>query len=87
MSMRTRKQKFDKKLLDIEVGAPVIVTKDDGAKVATTVTSKPWRLGHGDWVIGLDGISGGYDLSRVRRAPASEVTATKTDLSPITASV
>lgn len=25
----------------------------------------PWQLGHGAWVIGLKGISGGYDLSRV----------------------
>ncbi len=29
------------------------------------VKSEPWQLGHGAWVIGLKGISGGYDLSRV----------------------
>lgn len=29
------------------------------------VRSEPWQLGHGAWVIGLKGISGGYDLSRV----------------------
>ncbi len=50
----------------IKKGDKVIYTDDFGKQHETTATSKPWQLGHGDWVIKLDGIRGGYDLERVQ---------------------
>lgn len=52
-------------LLSLKPGDRVRVRRDDGTEVNYTVKYEPWRLGHGTWVIGLKGISGGYDLSRV----------------------
>lgn len=49
-------------------GDRVVVRMDHGHPVGDdiyTVKHEPWQLGHGAWVIGLEGISGGYDLSRV----------------------
>jgi hypothetical protein len=50
-------------------GAPVEVTKDDGTKVVTKTRSAPWKLGDGTPVVMVDGISGGYLLTRVRVLP------------------
>lgn len=62
--------------LGITDGDRVIVEDDSGATAEYVVKSSPWQLGHGAWVIGLVGISGGYDLNRVRRVvygdPAAE---------------
>lgn len=47
-------------------GDCVEVLRDD--RKTTThhrVKYAPWQLGHGEWVIGLDGIAGGFLLSRV----------------------
>jgi len=49
-------------------GDRVVVRMDHGHPVgdmAYTVHTSPWQLGHGQWVVGLNGISGGYDLSRI----------------------
>jgi hypothetical protein len=46
-------------------GQKVEVTKDDGSLFVTTTRSEPWELGGGQWVINLDGISGGFSVSRV----------------------
>lgn len=50
----------------VPVGTPVEVTKDDGSILTTTTRSAPWRLGDVTPVILVDGISGGYLLTRVR---------------------
>lgn len=49
----------------LRVGQAVRVTMDNGNEVATTVSRPPWQLRHGDWVVGLEGVSGGYDVMRV----------------------
>jgi hypothetical protein len=48
-------------------GQWVEVLRDDGRTTHHRVKYAPWRLGHGEWVIGLDGVAGGYLLSRVLR--------------------
>ena len=57
---------------DVPVGTPVTVTKDDGSKFETVTRSEPWELGHGEPVIKVDGIVGGYLLSRVKLRKASD---------------
>jgi hypothetical protein len=47
-------------------GSTVHVRLDDGSTITTRTRSDPWQLGHGAWVVMLDGRTGGYDLSRVR---------------------
>jgi hypothetical protein len=47
-------------------GAEVFVTKDDGLEQPTRTRGAPWLLGSGTPVIALEGIVGGYALSRVR---------------------
>lgn len=46
-------------------GTLVVVRRDDGSGLVTKTRSLPWRLGHGDWVVSVEGISGGYALERV----------------------
>lgn len=48
------------------VGTPVTVTKDRGEKVETTTRSEAWVMGGHTAVVLLEGISGGYLLSRVK---------------------
>jgi hypothetical protein len=48
-------------------GDHVLVLDDFGVEKAWVVKYPPWQLGHGEWVIGIKGISGGYLLSRVIR--------------------
>ena len=50
--------------LAIKPGDLVEVTRDDGSKEERKAISEPWQLGHGDWVVKLEGISGGYALDR-----------------------
>ncbi len=52
-----------------EVGTPVTVTLDDGSKMETRTRSPAWMLGHGEAVVSVDGIVGGYLLSRVQVRP------------------
>ena len=54
-------------LLNLGVGDQVRVRDDQGNEADYTVKAAPWKLGHGKWVIGLAGISGGYSLDRVVR--------------------
>ncbi len=49
----------------ISAGTSVDVRLDDGTIWRTKTRSEPWQLGHGDWVVLLEGKSGGYSLSRV----------------------
>ena len=71
-------------------GDMVIVRNDVGNDATYLVKSSPWKLAHGEWVIGLDGIAGGYLLSRVvgimskaRRVPR-EAELTPTPVIPVT---
>lgn len=61
--------------LKLKTGDVVSVLGDNGVVGDFVVKAAPWQLGHGAWVIGLAGISGGYSLDRVvkliRRAEAS----------------
>lgn len=59
---------------DLRPGDVVRVRADDGTVSEYVVRDAPWQLGHGAWVVGLRGMSGGYDLSRVieRVVPAAE---------------
>ena len=52
-------------LLDLRPGDTVRVRDDDGNEADYVVKKSPWLLGHGKWVVGLTGISGGYSLHRV----------------------
>lgn len=63
---RPQKQSVTKEQLSIRSGDPVIYRNDLGENIGSVATSESWQLGHGDWVIKLEGVSGGYDLSRVR---------------------
>lgn len=53
-------------LTTLKIGTAVMVRLDDGSDFATITRSEPWKLGHGEWVVKVEGISGGYLLSRIR---------------------
>lgn len=42
--------------------------EDSGQETHTRLTSLPWTLGHGAWVVSVEGKSGGYDCARIRPA-------------------
>lgn len=48
------------------VGTPVIVTKDDETEIRTLTRSKATMLGGHTAVVWIEGITGCYDLERVR---------------------
>ncbi len=50
---------------DAPVGTRVLVLKDNGSTVRTKTRSVPWQLSGHTWVVAVDGISGGYALTRV----------------------
>lgn len=64
--MNQKRQKIKAQQLAIRSGDIVEVKRDDGTKESHQAVSDPWQLG-GDWVVMLDGISGGYDLARCRK--------------------
>ena len=51
--------------MEFKIGQTVRVIKDDGKLEEHKVKYEPWQLGSGTWVIGLEGIRGGYSLERV----------------------
>ncbi len=51
------------------VGMTVVVQRDDRTLFTSKTLSMPWTLGHGAWVVKVEGISGGYDCARVTPAP------------------
>ena len=63
---RPRRKKPTMRQLNLSVGDLVEVIGDDGSKKLKQVRIAPWRLRHGQWVVGLEGVSGGYDLTRCR---------------------
>ena len=52
-------------------GVKVEVTRDDGSKFITKTRSESWELGHGQEVILLEGIRGGYSMDRVKEVATS----------------
>lgn len=52
-----------------KIGMAVIVRSDGGNLIESEVTTLPWQLGHGAWVVGLKGVRGGFDCARVEPAP------------------
>ena len=57
---------YDRAQIDLKPGDQVDQTDDFGNVHRRTVKYAPWQLGHGDWVVGLIGIRGGYALRRVQ---------------------
>lgn len=50
---------------DLKPGEWVRLRDDLGNEADYEVKYAPWQLGHGEWVVGVNGITGGYALSRV----------------------
>lgn len=63
--------RHDDDRLKLIPGDRVIVLMDDGELKEFDVKYPPWQLGHGAWVIGLVGRSGGYSLERVQSKVAA----------------
>lgn len=63
----------------LEIGTPVVVTMDNGFLWRTRTRTRPWAMGDGTWVVGLEGKwldydgTGGYLLDRVRPATHTPV--------------
>lgn len=66
--MRTKRQKPTAAQLALVSGEDVDVRQDNGEILRMKTRSEPWQLGHGEWVILLDGRSGGYMLTRCQPA-------------------
>lgn len=49
------------------VGMKVAVVMDSGVVLQTLIHTLPWQLGHGQWVVGVNGIGGGFDILRVTK--------------------
>ena len=52
--------------LGLKPGDTVDYINDDGKAERRKVRSEPWQLGHGEWVIKLDGRTGGVMLTRCK---------------------
>jgi len=52
-----------------KIGMDVWREDDDGHMIPTKTRSLPWQLGHGRWVVAVEGIAGGYDLLRITPRP------------------
>ena len=63
--VRERKSKPTSKQLAVKAGDKVKLLRDDGTFTDHEVRSEPWQLGHGEWVVLVTGITGGYQLTRV----------------------
>jgi hypothetical protein len=48
---------------------PVWMASDQDQFVDTKTTSEPWQLGHGEWVVKLEGKSGGVAVSHCELLP------------------
>jgi len=63
-SKRKKEKPPTAKQIGLRVGDMVLVKRDDGKEELRSVRVVPWKLGHGEWVVGLEGISGGFLLCR-----------------------
>jgi hypothetical protein len=59
------KRKYARSVPVWPIGTSVDVLRDDGTTTRTKTRSEPWQLRHGEWVIMVEGIAGGYLWSRV----------------------
>ena len=59
----------------VPVGARVIVTKDMGEEIHTRTRSEAWVIPSNAALVMVEGISGGYSVSRVRLAPGEKAKA------------
>ena len=55
--------------LRVTVGTPCMVELDNGDLMESVVTTTAWQLSNHRWLIGVEGISGGYAVERVRVRP------------------
>lgn len=46
-------------------GTAVRIAEDDGSVTHTKTRSLPWQLGHGAWVVLVEGRAGGYSCERM----------------------
>lgn len=53
------------------IGTPVLAWPGtrNAAPRWTKTRSEPWQLGHGDWVVAVDGVAGGVALTHVEHIP------------------
>lgn len=50
---------------DTPEGTAVLLVEDDGSVTKTRTRSAPWKLGHGELVVMVEGRAGGYMASRL----------------------
>jgi hypothetical protein len=82
--MRKPKKKFvSQSLIGLRPGDIVIVTRDDGDEEMRVVRMSPWQLGHGEWVVGLSGISGGFLLNRCKKTSIRPAGSTSSGINSI----
>lgn len=53
---------------DTPKGTEVILLEDDATETVTRTRSEPWPLGHGEWVVLVEGRTGGWAIVRMRYA-------------------
>lgn len=56
----------------VKPGSAVELTNDLGERIATKTKSEAWLLGDGTPVVKVNGVSGGYLLSRIRAIEESQ---------------
>jgi hypothetical protein len=56
---------FDRPAEDLPEGTPVLLVNDLGLYELTKTRSLPWKLGHGELVVMVEGRSGGYAFDRI----------------------
>lgn len=49
------------------IGTPVTLRKSDDSILETKTRSEAWILGHGQIVVSVEGLTGGWEIERVRR--------------------
>lgn len=49
-------------------GHPCWLRRDNGDELSTRIRSEAWRLGSGHVVVMVEGVSGGWDIDRVKMA-------------------
>jgi len=65
--MKMKKRDLKEWNKNFPIGTRVILTKDTGEEVQTVIRSKGWLLGNGMPLVLVDGIRGGYSISRIRK--------------------
>jgi hypothetical protein len=50
----------------LKLGMAVQYEAGPGRLIVTAIRSEPWQLGHGQWVVCVEGVSGGVDCAKVK---------------------